>query len=89
MALAFAHATGTRLKRDDVTRSAEGVNLSIRGGESTTCEGAVVCGDSSCDRVVAGVNCDGIGGTLRVGVLSDHLGESEALGQVWGNWRAY
>lgn len=80
VALALTHAARARLQRDDVAGASEGVDLGICGGQGTACEGAVLCGDSGCHGVIAGVNCDGVGGTLGVGVLGDHLGEGEALG---------
>ena len=48
-----------------------------RGGRSqlATCEGAVVRGYAGGYRGVGGVDREGVGGAVGIGVLEDHLGK--------------
>lgn len=55
------------------------------GGEGAAGEGAVLGGDTGRYGGVAGVDGDGVGGALGVGVVGDHLGEGETVGDFGGD----
>ena len=42
-------------------------------------------GYAGCDGGVGGVDGDGVGGAVGVGVFGDHLGEVQARGGGWGH----
>lgn len=88
MSRSFAHAAGPRAQRDNVARAPEVFEAGGWGGQGAAGEGAVLCGDAGCYGGVAGVDGDGVGGAFRVGVMSNHLGEGEAVGDFGGNGSA-
>lgn len=89
MSRALAHTTRTRLKRDDMSRPSEGVDLRIWRRKRAAGQGAVLGRDSGRHGGVAGVDCNRVCGSFRVGVLGDHLWESEAGCEVRGDGGAY
>lgn len=72
-------------QREDVARPSE-----VRGGwggrgERAAGEGAVVGGDAGCEGGVGGVDGEGVGGAVGVGVFEDHLWEGEGVGEGGGD----
>lgn len=55
------------------------------GGKGAAGEGAVLGGNAGCYGGVAGIDGDGVGSALGVGVVGDHLGEGEAVGDFGGD----
>lgn len=80
----LAHAAGTRAQRDDVARAPEVFEAGSWGGEGATGERAVLCRDAGCYGRIVGVDGDGVRGAFGVGVVGDHLGEREAVGDFGG-----
>ena len=72
---ALPDAAVARPQREDVARPPEVRRLHVLGRERAARQGAVVrrdaCRDTS--RSVVGVDRDGVGGPVRVGVVVDHL----------------
>lgn len=85
VSLSLTYAAVLRLERDNVARSSEVLESGSRRGKCAACQGAVLRGDPSRDGWVAGVDGDGVCGSLGVCVLDDHLGQGEAAGDLGGN----
>ena len=49
-------------------------------GQHAAGEAAVVRRDTGCDGGICSVDTDGVGGTVGVGVVGDHLGEVQGCG---------
>ena len=79
MACALPYSTISRAQGEDVSWPAEGRRFRTRRSERPARQCPVVSGDAGRGGRFGGVDGDGVGGAVGVGIVDDHLGEVEGF----------